>query len=282
MLRQQDPSSHDFHSYGARRILLAIGFAVVLVRAAAIDVFAEPLVPGPAWTTHLSEMKVPDAPVSGMIHGRRFTVDKVKLEDFGLDLQHGKEHFGDLCVGITLDARRVDLFEGVIYRGGPASDHPDKTSFRSVCVSENAGPHSHCETHDFAMSLELSKLTNGVVTGKLYLCLLDEKHSVIAGTFRVGGPGAQQLTRTEIKGDIAYHGREKEFYLCVGCLGKNQVGKLEDPTAGFSFSRHPSEGTAEGANAEEVAPRITNLGVDFNQQIITPTSTVRRDITLCS
>ncbi len=40
MLRQQEPSSHDYHSDGARRTLLAIGFAVVLVHA--IDVFAEP------------------------------------------------------------------------------------------------------------------------------------------------------------------------------------------------------------------------------------------------
>ena len=68
MLRRlQKPSSHDYHSHGARRKLLAIGFAVVLVRAAAIDVFAEPPVPVPAWTTDLSEMKVPDPSVSGMV-----------------------------------------------------------------------------------------------------------------------------------------------------------------------------------------------------------------------
>src|ERR1700722_3810900 len=163
MLRQQEPSSHDFHSEGARRMLLAIGFAVVLVHAAAIDVFADPPVLRPAWTTHLSEMKVPDAPVSGMIHGRRFTVDKVNLRDFGLKLQHGREEFGDLSVTITLDARRTDLSEGATYSSGPGSDDRHRGSFRSVCVTENAGPSSHCETHDFAMSLELSKLTNGVV-----------------------------------------------------------------------------------------------------------------------
>ncbi len=239
----------------------------MLVRAAAIDVFAEPPVPVPAWTTDLSEMKVPDAPVSGMIHGRRFTADKVKLRDFGLKLQHGREEFGDLSVTITLDARRTDLFEGATYRSGPGSDDRRRGSFRSVCVTENAGPSSQCETHDYAMSLELSKLTNGVVIGKLYLCLLDEKHSVIAGTFKVGGPGTQQLTRTEIVGDIAYQGREKEFYLCVGCLGRNQAGKLENPTTSFPFERHPPDGTADSTYAEEVARRITNLGVDFNQQI---------------
>lgn len=153
----------------------------------------EPVPPGPAaagnppgahaqsgWTSDLSQVSIPDRPVSGKLHGIDFTA-KTTLFRNG-DLKIRSEN------GIQLDIYRLgNSIEGQSF--DVQSDDNDSRNPR-VKVTWNEGGAVQTATFNkgFGMKLQFAQAVNRTVSGKIYLCLPDNSKSCAAGTFKVRLP----------------------------------------------------------------------------------------------
>ena len=91
----------------------------------------------------------------------------------------------------------------------------------------------------------------GMVLVVVTLVSCDQKPSV------AGDATQPHLTQTEISGKVMLRGRESNFDITVGCLGKNQEGKLEGPGAGFKL-----DGSSHRTTCMTWKPRNSTLAWD--------------------
>jgi hypothetical protein len=140
----------------------------------------------PKWTLDLAEMKIPDAQVFGNIHGLDFALDKVEFRGGVLTLRQGQDFFPDAAVLVFLFLQPGQTVEGKSYR---------------IALEGHAGdPHVHVQWRDkvervpssaaflpekYAMILEFGQAKDGTIPAKIYLCLVDQPKSCVAGTFAV-------------------------------------------------------------------------------------------------
>jgi DNA-directed RNA polymerase subunit RPC12/RpoP len=140
----------------------------------------------PKWTLDLAEMKIPDAKVFGSIHGLDFALDKVEFRGGTLTLRQGQDFFPDAAVLIFLFLQPGQTVEGKSYR---------------IALEGHVGdPHVHVQWRDkgekvpssaaflpdkYAMILEFGQAKDGTIPAKIYLCLVDQPKSCVAGTFDV-------------------------------------------------------------------------------------------------
>jgi predicted Zn finger-like uncharacterized protein len=130
----------------------------------------------PVWTLDLRKMQPPNRPLAGKMLGANYQANKVELVATGLSL-----HSGNDWVHIFLKVQPgQDVYEY-------AANNPNFGEQPAIHLHINStNPPGHTVyTNGYAMRVELGKAQNGRTPGKLYLCLPDERKSVIAGTFSV-------------------------------------------------------------------------------------------------
>lgn len=156
---------------------------VVLLFTAGLVHSAEPKI---EWTTDLSKMKFPDAPVSGMVRGGPFKIEYAEHGITGtLRIVHGKGN-GDAYISVHLPIKNTAELAGMkfeIEAKGDAMTSP------ALHVKRKPNPKSLPEgevyTKGYAMRLEFGDNKDGKIMGKIYVCVPDKDKSVIAGTFTV-------------------------------------------------------------------------------------------------
>jgi hypothetical protein len=150
-----------------------------LVLGGVVVVMAKADRPGRGWTMDLNRMKPSKDPVAGRILGGNFNPDRIQLVNTGLSLQasSGNIHmFLNLRPGEGIAGKTFEFSANDPQQGGRPAIH--------VHVRSTTGlPQSAAYTTGYAMRMEFGREKDGVIPGKLYLCLPDEGKSFIAGSF---------------------------------------------------------------------------------------------------
>lgn len=139
------------------------------------------------WTTDLSKMKAPDAPVSGMLMGAPFKLDVVTHNGTGaLILKQGTDVIGDASIIIFTRIKQTDELAGksfAVETKGDIAKRPHVHYNRRL--NPNELPKGMATIEGYAMRLEFGEKKDGKIPGKVFLSLPDTDKSVVAGTFTV-------------------------------------------------------------------------------------------------
>jgi len=139
------------------------------------------LPPSTNWTLNLAAAKIPDAPVSGSVMGRAFTLERAVIQAGRLDLRQGPKWPPDVGVSIHLFAERTEDLAGktvvlestrtnaprVILRWKDEQDKALSKDFRK----------------GYAARIEFGQVTSNRLAGKIYLATTDDAKSYAAGVF---------------------------------------------------------------------------------------------------
>ncbi len=126
------------------------------------------------WTKDLKKSVIPDGPITGMVMGVDFKVEKVQLTNTILTLQSGRDNitiFLNIKPGKDIYEYKADDRQAA---GRPAIH---------VHISSTQPPAGAVHQTGYAMRLEFGKEKDGQIPCKLYLSLPDDSKSCIAGTF---------------------------------------------------------------------------------------------------
>ncbi len=127
----------------------------------------------PEWTLDVRRMQFPNRPLSGKMLGADFQPDRVELINTGLSLHSGNDW---VLIFLTLKPGQ-DLYEF-----GP-NDPPGQAPAIHLHIHSTNPPQATVFQTGYALRVEFGQLKDGKRTGKLYLCLPDERKSAIAGSF---------------------------------------------------------------------------------------------------
>ncbi len=143
---------------------------------------------GVKWTTSLKDMNPPDAPAVGVIRGKEFKPDTVKLQpgNWLVFRQGEKEVFADIEVKVWLIPKAGESIENKTYEiattGASARNAPHIQM--SVMSATRKIPQTESFLNKYAMKLTLgAKDADGNIPGTIYLCMPDSGKSFLAGTF---------------------------------------------------------------------------------------------------
>ena len=133
------------------------------------------------WVLTLADAVIPEATVSGRIHGQNFITERAAFQNGVLTLRSGTK--GPLEFGAQIN-----------FSGAPA----ESLAGQSIDVSTNADKAAHVQLRwkspagevqkdnydaGYALRLEFGALANNHLPGKIYLCLPDAEKSYLMGTF---------------------------------------------------------------------------------------------------
>jgi hypothetical protein len=132
------------------------------------------------WTTDLDKMSFPNHPARGEVHGTNFTFRSATYRPPNLRINSTNHQLVELRgVGDTIEGKSYEIH---------ATD-TDKANPRvRILWDEEGASSSVVFSKGYAMRLEFGQAVNGVVSGKIYVCLPDDSKSHIAGTFSVKLP----------------------------------------------------------------------------------------------
>jgi len=146
--------------------------------------------PRPGWTLDLTNAVVPGKPAAGRIAGRFFKVERATFRGNVLSLREGNSWPPDAGVSIALFSDKV---------GGktlevPADRPPPTPRITLRWKDAQAQPTNQTFHSGYALRLTFADPTNGMIAGKLFLALPDEKRSYVAGMFNaeIIKPGARK------------------------------------------------------------------------------------------
>lgn len=151
-----------------------------------------PVIPA-VYTLELGSAKIPEGRVNGMVAGTNFVADSTRVDPSAtaqvLRFIQGQPASPErevlvylhLKAGEKLGGQVVNITSDMHGAGVPSVAKRWKTNPRYA-------PSSKFFSSGYAMKLELGTLTNGIVSGKIYLALPDTEQSVIAGMFMATVP----------------------------------------------------------------------------------------------
>ena len=170
--------------------------AAVQAAAAAAAAAAEPPPPPKelpvlpvVWTLDLDKSKIPEGKVNGTITGTNFVPETVRLDKVGssylLRFLQGPTVSPDLAFMLYLHLNAGESFAGHTWT--VSQDQKDKTQPQVVKLwkpNPKFAAKQKPFSSGYALKLELGKLDNGVIPGKIFLALPDPEQSVVAGVFK--------------------------------------------------------------------------------------------------
>ena len=147
-----------------------------------------PMVPA-VWTLDLGKAKTPSGKVNGMISGTNFIPEVTRLDKVGptcwLRFLQGAPAAPDFGFMVYL---RLNAGESVTGRTWTVTqDLKDKNLPQVVKVWKTNPRYAATQksfSSGYAMKLELGDITDGVISGKIFLALPDPEQSVVAGVFK--------------------------------------------------------------------------------------------------
>jgi hypothetical protein len=217
------------------------------------------------WNADVKKLVIPNAPVSGKLHGQTFIPDKVKFENGTLTFRRGKELFADQEVSIMLFLQGDERPGGKTFEIGTAADFGSPHVHLHYKEAGQDFPKTEMFMDKYAMKLEFGKAADDKLPGKIYLCAPDAAKSVVAGTFIAevaadpNGP-PRPSDAPYVTGHIAIKGKEKEkFRLSAGYVGQTAKGETQSNGAGTEVVLGSFGGWVSSTTFE---PRVTTFGYD--------------------
>lgn len=129
------------------------------------------------WTTDLDKMSFPNHPARGEIHGTNFAFRTASYRPPNVRITSANH--------LLMELRGVgDTIEGKSYEIHATDANKANPRVRIVWNEEGASA-SVVFSKGYAMRLEFGQAVNGVVRGKIYVCLPDDAKSYVAGTISV-------------------------------------------------------------------------------------------------
>lgn len=153
-------------------------------------VIAEPTkFPRLGWTLELTNALLPDKPAAGRIAGKNFTTERATFRGSVLSLREGRGWPPEAAVSIALFSDKV---------GGKTlevtSDRPPPAPRVTLRWKDGESRPTNQTFHSgYALRIVFAQPTNGIISGKLFLAVPDDRHSYVAGTFNaeVVSPGSR-------------------------------------------------------------------------------------------
>lgn len=177
----------------------------------------------PVWRESLEGVAIPEYPASGRIHGQPFRYEAGQIENGILTLRQGQEFFADRQLQVFLFTKKGEIPAGrrfVVTKGAAVGMTPH-VHLASKAEGQDTPQHASF-MRDYVMTLEFGPITDKNLPGRIYVCLPDERHSVIAGTFEV-----------DVKGLIFTEGKP--------ALTIDSFEVLEHVGSAFLQQQHPGE-----------------------------------------
>jgi hypothetical protein len=148
------------------------------------DKIADALGVGPhgGWSLNLKNATFPATSAAGKLRGQSFAPERFSFDGRTLSLREGSEAPLDMGIAIAFGGRWGGDFSGRTVEIVPEQRPP----VPRVTVSWKDGEqHTGRQvfTNGYALKLSFGQITEGQLSGRIYLCLPDETKSVVAGTF---------------------------------------------------------------------------------------------------
>jgi len=118
-----------------------------------------------------------------MIHGENFVSKSAEFSNSILTIRDGEDFFPDHAVMIFLFLKKDEKPEGKSYNISRTSGFGSPHIHMKWKPENSKVPKTKIFTKDYSMRLNLGTIKNGKLPGKIYLCLPDEKKTVVAGSF---------------------------------------------------------------------------------------------------
>jgi hypothetical protein len=139
-----------------------------------------------AWKRDLKNVKIPGTLPRGMIQGENFVSKSSEFSNSILTIRDGEDFFPDHAVMIFLFLKKDEKPEGKSYSISRTSGFGSPHIHMKWKPENSKVPKTKIFTKDYSMRLNLGTIKNGKLPGKIYLCLPDEKKTVVAGSFFAG------------------------------------------------------------------------------------------------
>ncbi len=147
-----------------------------------------PMIPA-VWTLDLDKAKTPEGKVNGAISGTNFVPEVTRLDKVGticlLRLLKGAPAAPDLGFMVYL---RLNPGESVTGRTWTVTQDLKDKNLPQVVKVWKTDPRYQAKQKSFssgyAMKLELGQITDGMISGKIFLAVPDTEQSVVAGVFK--------------------------------------------------------------------------------------------------
>lgn len=166
--------------------LLVPPAAAIAITSLAIVALAAP---APVWMKDVTTTPIPNAPVTGRIHGKPFRVDRADLVRGILTLREGKDRFPLRAISIYTSIDADGKLEGKAIRVKPVPlEKQARTTLHVIMEyqpddAKPTVPKTEMLMADYSLSLAFGKTKNGKLPGRIYLSLPDKDKSFVAGTF---------------------------------------------------------------------------------------------------
>jgi hypothetical protein len=215
------------------------------------------------WTLDVKALQIPDAPLSGKIHGQEFKPDKVEIDNGMIRIREGEEFFADreLVLFTFLDDGK--LLEAPSIEVGPKQEFASFAPHihKAWTPQGKSFPETQIYTDGYAMKLELDRPQGRKLAGRLKVCLPDDERTYVAGTFTAELPpdyNRPPLAEDApwIYGQIAIEDAQ-EFQLSVGYVGETADGQTLVGMAGTAVPA--GERSPIRVSSTTHAPRTTTL-----------------------
>ena len=135
------------------------------------------------WKRDLKNVKIPGTLPRGMIHGENFVSKSSEFSNSILTIRDGEDFFPDHAVMIFLFLKKDEKPEGKSYNISRTSGFGSPHIHMKWKPENSKVPKTKIFTKEYSMRLNLGAIKNGKLPGKIYLCLPDEKKTVVAGSF---------------------------------------------------------------------------------------------------
>jgi len=133
------------------------------------------------WTLNLAEVKIPDAPANGTVHGFDFKLERAVIQGGKLDLRQGPKWPPEVGLTIHLFADRAEDLAGKIVTLEATRTNAPRVILR--WKDDRDQPVTKDFRKGYAARLEFGSVTGNRLDGKIYLATPDAAQSYAAGTF---------------------------------------------------------------------------------------------------
>jgi hypothetical protein len=159
-----------------------------------------PLVPA-VWSGDLATAKIPEGRANGTVSGTNFVVETARLDPVGqaqaLRLIQGQPTSPDRELVIYLHPKPGEKIGAQPLTLEVASDAKGVPQvLKRWKTNPKYAPQQKSFYNGYVMKLELAQTTNGIIPGKIILCLPDPEKSVVGGVFHVSSPLFEMDTAT--------------------------------------------------------------------------------------
>lgn len=136
------------------------------------------------WVADVSSKTIPKQLASGKINGADFKVEKATIQNGILEIRQGKEFFPDHALMIFLFTKKNEKLDGKTFIVNSKSMSNPHIHMKFKEEGKNI-PGTKIFMNKYSMKLKFGKAKGKKIPAQIYICLPDEKKSVVAGTFDV-------------------------------------------------------------------------------------------------